>query len=141
MTQEELKEIADLEAERVNLVAQATSIDASLSQKRRYDPDGTMWNEERYHTWRSSAVHAKMQVNKKLLRVKSRLKELKDRQHAEAQAAKNRPDPTRVLICRAHRTLVQMREDGVEMDSDELALIDDLNAARDLGCRSGACSH
>lgn len=130
MTQDEVAaEIAALEVRRADLATQAGSIDASLSQKRRYDPDGKMWDVERYSRWRTSAIYAKAQVNKQLLQVNGRLRVLRAKRHTQATAPRATPD-LRALIGRAHALLTKLREEDVEMDPEEIAVIEDLGKVR-----------
>jgi hypothetical protein len=131
MIPEELAEIETLEARRADLASQASSIDASLSQKRRYDPDGTMWDVERYSRWRSSAIYAKTQTNKEPRQVKERLRMLKAKRHAGLVAQPHAANLLE-LIARAHDLLVRLKADDVDFDPGEIAVIEDLRKARGL---------
>lgn len=125
MTPEEDQELSKLEQDRVALASQLSDIDAQLAQKRRFDSDGTMWDVGRYHRWRASAVAAKTHVLNELRAVNVRLKELRVKRTA---AGVSGGPSARDLISGAHTLLWRLVEEGVDLDPEEIALVNSMDA-------------
>lgn len=123
MTPEEDQELTKLEQDRVVLASQLSEIDAQLAQKRRFDPDGTMWDVAKYHRWRASAVRAKTHVLNELRAANARLKELRVKR--TAAGAYGGPS-ARDLISGAHTLLWKLVEEGVDLDPEEIALVNSM---------------
>lgn len=127
MTQEELNRLSALEAERKRLVDEIQSVDAQLSEKRKYDRDGRMWTAPEYHEWRAKAVAVRFSRLKRLRSVKEELESLRQKRHtATVKAAAGVPlaSGADALLAAAHDLLRRLVSDGVDLDPDEFAVLD-----------------
>lgn len=123
MTPQEEAELAQLEQARPAQVAMVQSIESELSQKRRYDPDGKMWDVARYQRWRTSATKARAHAVRELGAMNAQLKELR-----EKKAAAGYRSSAKELISQAHALLCRLRYEDVDFDASEITIIEALGA-------------
>ena len=115
--------VATLKAEHANLTGQIQNIDAQLSRKRKYDPNGRMWTVAEYHEWRARACQAKAHLQQRARKVKTEIASLNIA--ANAEAAGVAPDANAEgLLQGAYLLLRRLADEGVDFDPHEFALMD-----------------
>jgi len=122
LTAAAIDELAMLEMERVQLIAQKNDIQAQLADKNRLGPGGVRQTPEEYHHWRRRAVTALAKIEADIATNKAKL-------HAVTRAVVTMPSDAVGLLRSAHLLLTRLRDDGVELSPEELKVIEDVGRA------------
>lgn len=86
---------------------------------------GFRWSDHEYHGWRQRALTALRAREKVLRRVNQWIS---DEEGCTAAVASGVPVDTHMLIRKAHSLFLDLVEDGVELESDEWKVIEELRA-------------
>lgn len=122
----DLNRLAELENQRRAIVDELATINAQLSQTRRFE-GGRMLMRSEYSQWRNKATLAKMHKERALRDLNFEIKQLRRERNERVIAARgvDVKDPD-TLIAHAYALLHRLAAEGVELDAQEQAVVDGL---------------
>lgn len=112
--------IEEAQHERLDLVDRITAIEVQLAAR-----EASTASREEFLEWRARALRARHMLSTKLRRTKAWISEQRDKEAKERVSRRGGEDG---LLSQLYSLVKDLASDGVELDPDEQALLDDIDS-------------